>query len=129
MGRVLNVLLVDDNPINLRILTKYLEGHNVTTAANGPDALESFRRQYFSIVFLDIVLPNDVSGVDVANRMNEIQVERGRAPVPIVAVTGHKVEDYAPNALKAGIKEFLTKPVSKTALLNLLVKYCGEDRG
>lgn len=123
-GKVLNILLVDDNPINLRILTKYLDGHNVSTATNGPDAVELFRKQYYSIVFLDIVLPNDVSGVDVANRMNEVQTERKRAPVPIVAVTGHKVEDYAATAYKAGIKEFLTKPVSKNALLALLVKYC-----
>jgi len=124
-GKTLNILLVDDNPINLRILQRLLDGHNVATASNGPDAIETFRKQYFSIVFLDIVLPNDVSGIDVARQMNEIQAERKRAPVPIVAVTGHKVEDYAIDAARAGIKEFLTKPVSRGTLTGILVKYCG----
>ena len=124
-GKVLNILLVDDNILNLRVMTKMLDGHNVATALNGPDALELFRRQFFSIVFLDIVLPNDVSGVDIAKKMNEIQVERKRAPVPIIAVTGHNVEDYEREAASAGIREFLSKPVNKSLLQSMLLKYCG----
>lgn len=124
-GKVLNILLVDDNMLNLRVMTKMLDGHNVATALNGPDALELFRRQFFSIVFLDIVLPNDVSGVDIAKKMNEIQVDRKRAAVPIIAVTGHNVEDYEQAAVRAGIQEFLSKPVNKSLLHSMLLKYCG----
>ena len=121
-GKILQVLIVDDNPLNLQVMRKFFDGHNVITSQKGNEAVDLFRSQYFSIVFMDIELP-DISGIEAAKMMIDHQKRHARPLVPIVAVTGHDLNIYEDEARTVGITDFIKKPPNKAVINHLLLKY------
>ena len=66
MNKRFNILLVDDNPVSLKLIEKILKktGHEVTTATNGRQALELFNEKFFPIVLTDWMMP-EMDGLDL----------------------------------------------------------------
>jgi CheY-like chemotaxis protein len=123
-GRPLSVLIVDDNELNLKVMANLFKGHNVTKALTARAAVDLFRKQFFSIVFIDIVLP-DFSGIEAARQMlADVQAKR-KDRVPIIAVSGQNLETSEQEAIEAGISDFYPKPLTKNAVNAVLTKYFG----
>lgn len=104
----MNVLLVDDEPEILEILTDFLElkNHTVTTAANGREALELvLAENSFDIAFSDIKMP-EMDGLTFLEkiRSNEVQL-------PVILVSGQGDLESSIRALKLGALDFIVKPV------------------
>ncbi|KAF2397682.1 hypothetical protein EJ06DRAFT_532676 [Trichodelitschia bisporula] len=113
-----HLLLVDDNPLNLRILATLSLRLNCTytTCANGLAALTSFKSTQttptpYTLVFMDISMPV-MDGFAATRAMREWEREWGLKPVRIVALTGLGSEGDREEAFRAGCEEFLVKPVS-----------------
>ena len=104
------VLLVEDNPVNLKVATELLarRGHNVEVARNGAEALDAVARQPFDVVLMDVHMPV-MDGLSATRIIREREHASG-SHVPIVALTaGATVEDRE-NSIAAGMNDFVSKP-------------------
>ena len=117
-GPARRVLVVDDQPDStdsLALLLR-LHGHEVSTAADGPGAVDEFLRSKPEVVFLDLGLPG-MSGYDVARRLRAMPEGRD---VRLVAVTGYGTEADRERTRAAGFDLHLAKPVDPHAVEALL---------
>ena len=101
------VLIVDDEPAIVRLVRDYLEraGFDVSTAANGEEALQLFTRERPDLVILDLTLPL-MDGLDVARAM------RRAGDVPIIMLTARTEEADRVAGLELGADDYVTKPFS-----------------
>jgi DNA-binding response OmpR family regulator len=106
------VLLVDDDPDLLAVTGFALQqaGFLVVTAADGPAALEVFRREQPDLAVLDINMPR-MSGFELAQKLRE------RSRIPLVMLTARGEEADIVRALGLGADDYLTKPFSPKILL------------
>ncbi len=106
----MNVLVVEDNPVNQLVIQGYLEtlGLSVETAGDGRGALERIRKKSFDLVFMDVRLP----GIDGLETTRQIRAEEtGGRHVPIVALTANAFAEDRQACLEAGMDLHLRKPM------------------
>ena len=98
------ILLVDDEEAILKLLRFPLEkeGYQVVTARDGEEALETFARESFDLVILDIMLPH-VDGMEVCRRV------RAQSIVPIIMLTAKSDEFDKVLGLEIGADDYITK--------------------
>jgi two-component system KDP operon response regulator KdpE len=106
------VLVVDDEPQIRRALRLVLRanGYDVTEVGSGEAALDALATESFSLVILDLVLP-DLDGVEVCRRLREW------SRLPVVVLSAHGEEEIKVRALDEGADDFVTKPFSSAELL------------
>ncbi len=111
-----SVLIVEDEPINAEILRDMVEnlGYDVTLAEDGESALSRAGEEDFSIILLDINLP-DMNGFEVAT----ILKERG-CKSHLVAVTASAYESDKQRSMEVGMRYHLVKPVAYQELKNTM---------
>ncbi len=111
------ILVVDDEESirNLMRMTLELDGYKVSTAADGPTALDIFEKENPEVVLLDVRLPG-MSGIEILDRMKAINQD-----AEVIIITGHGDMDMAVECLRKQASNFLTKPVSEE-LLSLSLK-------
>jgi signal transduction histidine kinase/ligand-binding sensor domain-containing protein/CheY-like chemotaxis protein len=118
----MKVLLVEDNPINQRLALRLLEknGHHVTVAGNGREALETLERLgwNFDAVLMDIQMP-EMDGLETTREIRRIE-SSGTRHLPIVAVTAHALKRDRERCLEAGMDDYVSKPIDSELLLRLL---------
>lgn len=109
------ILIVDDVPENVEIVTARLaaHGYEIVTASGGREALESVREHKPDLILLDIMMP-EVDGMEVCRRL---RADPSVSFIPIVLVTAKSEPRDVVEALEAGGDEFLTKPVDSGALV------------
>src|SRR5687767_5792203 len=107
----LQILLVEDNPINQKVAIRLLEreGHLVTLAVNGRKALELVESRSFDLILMDVQMP-EMDGLEatMAIRNRERGTDRH---IPIVAVTAYALVGDRERCLEAGMDGYVTKPV------------------
>jgi signal transduction histidine kinase/CheY-like chemotaxis protein len=118
--RPLHILLAEDNLVNQKVATRLLEkqGHSVEVAPNGADALAALRRDTFDLILMDVQMP-------VMNGYDATQVirtgERGtNRHIPIVALTAHAMKGDREVCLKAGMDDYLGKPIHPMELASVI---------
>ena len=102
----LKILVVDDDPDfaeGLRAMLE-IEGHSITVAADGEEALREFRAATFGITFLDVMLPG-INGVDVLG-----EIRRESAESRVIMMTGYSVDHLLKKAVEGGAVRVLDKP-------------------
>jgi two-component system, NtrC family, nitrogen regulation response regulator NtrX len=107
------ILIVDDEDSirsSLRQLFEY-EGHEVTEAASGTEALEAVAEEVPDVVFLDVKMPG-LDGIELLGRLHE-----AHPGLPIVMISGHGTIDTAVEATRRGAYDFLEKPLDTDRLL------------
>ncbi len=116
----LHILVAEDNPVNQMLLKRLLtnRGHSVKIAANGRLALQAIEEQPFDVVFMDVQMPLlDGFEAVAAIRANE---ESSGAHLTVIAVTAHAMTGDRERCLKAGMDDYLTKPINASQLDDLL---------
>jgi CheY-like chemotaxis protein len=119
----LRVLVVDDDR-NARELMRVMlarEGYDVITAASGREGLELARKFDPSVITLDAIMP----GLDGWDYLKEIKADPETASIPVIMVT---MVDDAERGFALGASEYLTKPVNRNQLKELLNRYCAGDQ-
>ena len=109
----LNILLVEDNPINQMVVKELLEGlgHRVTVAEDGNAGVERWSTGRFDVILMDAQMPG-MDGYTAAREIRRREKESDRAAVPIVALTAHASDEDRAACLAAGMDAYLTKPLS-----------------
>jgi CheY-like chemotaxis protein len=115
------ILVADDNPQILELLEAYLEPLDVRVraVADGDEALAAVKEQTPALILLDIMMPKR-SGFEVCRLLKQ---DPQYAEIPIIMVTAlHEMGDQE-RAQDSGADGFITKPVNKLVLIELIQKY------
>lgn len=117
------ILIVDDDPYFLRVLSRILSGENfqVKTAEGAAQAAQVLKENSFDIVISDLRLP-DGDGLSVLQ-----QVRKAGLEVPVVILTAYGEVDSYLEAMNAGVTEYLNKPVKSEELI-AVVRNCLQAR-
>jgi two-component system, cell cycle response regulator len=108
------VLVVDDEPINLRLLGRSLErdGHDVVTASDGAQALEVLAATRVDIVLLDVLMP----GLDGYEVLERVQADPALRHIPIIMVSALDELDSVVRCIELGADDYLPKPFEPVLL-------------
>ena len=109
------ILIVDDYPLNIKLLEAYLLpcGYELLKAANGKEALAILAGNQIDLMLLDVMMP-DIDGFEVTRRIR--QDDKNRL-LPIILVTALRETEDRVKGIEAGCDDFISKPVDKTELL------------
>ena len=121
----LRVLFVDDNDTNRELGEEILseEGAEVTTAANGREALALFEQSpvgYYDVIMMDVVMP-EMDGLEATRALRALPREDAKG-VCVIALTSLAGVNDVSRCLAAGMDSFITKPVSVAALHKVLLE-------
>ncbi len=115
------VLVVDDDPTNLRILVSKLNReYRLGVAKSGTKALEYMGKQIPDLVLLDVMMP-DMDGYE-ATRAIRLSEKVDAADIPIIALTANAFAEDAKAAHDAGMNAHLSKPLDFNKLKNILAR-------
>ncbi|ADG92716.1 integral membrane sensor hybrid histidine kinase [Arcobacter nitrofigilis DSM 7299] len=115
------ILVVDDIEVNRNLLTQILNSHGfeVLQASSGYEAIELFKKEDLSLIFMDIKM----SGLDGLETIKIIRKEEKGKDISIVAVSANVFNEDKEIAIVSGANDFLAKPVDEKELLIVLSKY------
>ena len=113
-----HVLIVDDENNIRRVLAAMLkrDGYEVTTAADGEQAIAALHRAAIDVVVTDLVMPS-MGGLDLLR-----QCATAHPDVPVIMITAHGTVDTAVEAMKAGAFDYITKPFEQEELRKVIAK-------
>jgi CheY-like chemotaxis protein len=113
----LDILLVEDNPVNRRLAQHVLEkeGYRVVAADNGAAALKTLEDKHFDLVLMDVQMPR-MDGIETTAAIRSREKISGEY-TPIVALTAHAMVGDRERCLKAGMDGYLIKPIQPATLL------------
>jgi signal transduction histidine kinase/ActR/RegA family two-component response regulator len=122
------ILLVEDNPANLRVTQALLEtlGCEVRTAVNGVQAVAAYRDGVFDLVLMDCQMP-EMDGYQATGAIRQVESMLGRS-TPIVALTAHALDGSREECLAAGMNDQLSKPLTLAALTGKLLEWLAAAR-
>ncbi|KAK8080619.1 hypothetical protein PG997_008437 [Apiospora hydei] len=116
-------LLVDDNPINLRILAAYMKKLNLTFALanDGQEAVDKVLELpgQIACIFMDINMPR-LDGLQATRQIRNFEQTHGHAQSTIIALSGLASSSVQQEAFQSGIELFLTKPVKLKEIREIL---------
>ncbi len=112
------ILVVDDNPKNLQLLTSVLkkEGYQVHVAQNGVQALKKAQAVMPGLILLDVIMP-EMDGFELCRQIREKENCR---ETPIVFLTAKSRDEDRNEGIEAGANLFLSKPISPDKLLQIV---------
>ena len=113
-GGKIRILVAEDNDSNYSLVRHILKDYDLIRAENGVEAVERIRNEQFSFVLMDLKMPV-MDGLEATRRIREFN-----ARIPIIALTANAFDSDRAGASDAGCNAFLTKPVKKSQLFELL---------
>ena len=118
------ILVVEDTPMNQQLAIWTLEklGCTVDIAENGEVALKKIRTDVYDLILMDLQMPG-MDGLTAAHEIRRIEVTEALKMTPIVAMTAHVLDEDRILAQKAGMQDFLIKPVSADEFQRVLSKF------
>ncbi len=118
------ILVVEDNPVNQRLVVALLEkeGYAVDAASHGEEALARIEGRHYALVLMDVQMPV-VDGLEATRRLRrDPRFEK----LPVVALTAHAMSQDREDCIEAGMNEYLTKPVRREDLLAIVRRHLPE---
>lgn len=119
----MSVLLVEDNPINIEIAVSMLEarGAEVAIATSGQGALDLLQElgPLYDLVLMDVQMP----GMDGLEATRHIRANPAWSDLPVVAMTANAREEDRRACEQAGMVGFISKPIERDELLQLVLRY------
>ncbi len=106
---VSRILVVDDQLINVQLLKRKLERHNlaVTPAYSGQEALDSIREHKPDLILLDVIMP-EMDGIEVCRRL---QANDETKSIPVIFITARNTKEGKIEGLAVGAVDYITKPI------------------
>ncbi len=117
------ILVVEDHSLAQKMVVMTLKAvgsNDVDVANNGTEAFNQFQEKHYDLIFMDLGLP-DIDGYTVTKKIRDLEKQKLRAPVTIVALTAHIEEKCKNNALNSGMDNFLSKPISLEQARDIIV--------
>lgn len=121
------VLVVDDNPTNLKLIAYLLQakGYDVRTAIDAETALQEVQTFRPALILMDLQLPG-MDGLELTRRLKAAPETRD---IVVIAVTAYAMKGDEERARAAGCDGYVPKPVDTRALPRLVAQYIGSADG
>ncbi len=118
---IYRVLVIEDNHINLELVTDLLEaaGFEVYAAANAEDGLQAAKLMVPDLVLMDLSLP----GMDGLAATRALRASPATCHLPIVALTAHAMKGDQDIAERAGCNGYLTKPIDTRTFVSSVTSF------
>ncbi len=118
----LKILIAEDEDINAMVLTSFLQdaGHQTKRVLNGAQAVDELSKNAYDIIFMDMRMP-EMNGLDATIAWRECEAEN--LHIPIIALTANATTGDREACLKAGMDDFITKPISPGQLSSAIKKH------
>ncbi|MBO4847340.1 MAG: EAL domain-containing protein [Lachnospiraceae bacterium] len=122
------ILIVDDTDVNRLVVKELLAvtGVKIDEAESGNECLEKVKNKAYDLIFLDYRMPG-MDGIEVLKALSDLEGNLSKDAV-IVALTANAVTGARERFLDEGFDDFITKPVSGSKLMNLLMMYLPGDK-
>ena len=125
------VLIVEDNTVNQMVVEGLLnrQGLSFTTVSDGEQALYLYRRHHaeYSLIFMDCEMPT-MDGYTATRLIREFEKANQLAPIPIVALTAHVVQEYQEKIVTAGMDACIAKPIEVKIFSDTLKRFLTQKR-
>jgi CheY-like chemotaxis protein len=117
----LNILLVEDNPINQKVAQRIIKkfGYTVDNAVNGLLALDSVRNKKYDIIFMDIQMP-EMDGLEATKIILDTYMEKSPK---IIAMTAAVMKGDREKCIEAGMVDYIPKPVLPEVVYKAIKKW------
>lgn len=118
------VLLVEDTDVIISLIKDYLtfKGYEVIVANNGRDGILLAKEKQPDIILMDVMMPI-MDGVEATK---QIRAEKGLKLIPIIALTALAMPGDRERCLKAGMNDYMSKPVKLNELIEIIEKYIAQ---
>lgn len=127
--RGIRILLVEDNAINQKIALKMLMkySYHADTAQNGVEAIRMMENSFYELVLMDVIMP-DMDGYETTARIRDPSSNVKNHDVTIIAMTAHAMTGDREKCLKAGMDDYLSKPINPQSLLETIERWLMKKR-
>ena len=124
----INVLVVDDNLMNIRVVEGLLKPYKikVAIATSGAEALEKIESMSYDVIFMDHMMP-EMDGIETLHRIRQKQGNYFKK-IPIVAVTANAVGGMREVFLEEGFQDFIAKPIEVSVLERVLRRVLPQEK-
>lgn len=124
LQRSLDILLVEDHPVNQRLAVSLLEkwGHRVTVSGDGQQAVAQVTTRSFDLVLMDMQMPV-MGGIEATHLIRQHEHVNGLPRLPIIAMTAAAMKGDRESCLEAGMDDYISKPIKAKVLLEKLMLY------
>ena len=120
----IKILIVEDDELNIKMVSSFLKTKfEVEAARSGEEALKKLLDYKYDIILMDIGLKKGMNGLDLTKELRRISDYK---ETPIIALTAYALSGDKERIIDAGCSHYLSKPFTKSQLLNLL-KAISED--
>lgn len=125
-SREARILVVEDNPVNRKVVTLQLEslGYEVEAVSTGSEAVKAVADSKYDLVLMDCQMP-EMDGFQATQRIRKAEAITG-THIPIVALTANAMQGDRERCIGAGMDDYVSKPVSPSDLLTVLERWIGK---
>jgi len=122
------LLLVEDNLINQKVALSILEGlgYHLDVASNGLEAIHALEKKSYALVLMDIQMP-EMDGFEATKIIRDKTSNVLNHDLPIIAMTAHAMSGYKEICIKAGMNDYVTKPIQPDRLTKVINQYLFSD--
>jgi len=122
------ILVAEDNVVNQKVALRILEklGYHADAVANGQEAVTALETVPYDLVLMDVQMP-EMNGLEATRAIRAPQAKVLCRDIPIVAMTAHALKGDRDKCLEAGMNDYISKPVTTSALKEILEKRLGAD--
>ncbi len=120
----LKILLAEDNPINQKVATRVLShlGYQADVVTNGREAIAAIANKFYDLILMDIQMP-EMDGLMATQHIRQQEKINQSAPIAIIAMTANATYEDRELCHKAGMDDYLTKPIQIDKLKAILQTY------
>ena len=123
------VLLAEDNVMNQRLVVRMLErrGYTVVVAGDGRQALAALGKERFDLALMDVQMP-EMDGFEATAAIRKREKSTGEH-LPVIAMTAYAKKEDRARCLRAGMDDYVPKPIQPEEVLSVIERWTGAERG